>query len=237
MVPTEAQLRFLIRYVTENAPTEDPLGRLETACVTASELDENADRLINHFVTEARVAGLSWTAIGARLGVTKQAVRKRFQPRDIPDEPAVQKANIYGAYTDPAKRAVALAQRAAQQHHHHYIGPEHLLLGLCEQRTGTAGKAVEAAGVDLEALRTAVVQRLLPPSGEVPERLPFTEKGKKVLELAARNAKRLGHDRIGTEHLLLGLIAEQTGIAADVLEEHGVTMAIAERFDTTGPEQ
>src|SRR3569833_307402 len=120
MVPTEAELRFLIRYVAEHAPDDDPLDRLETACVTASELDEIADRLINHFVTEARDAGLSWTAIGARMGVTKQAVRKRFQPRDIPDEPAVQKATVYGAYTEPAKRAVALAQWAAQQHHHHY---------------------------------------------------------------------------------------------------------------------
>ena len=200
----------------------------------------SADQLVNHFVTEAREAGLSWTQIGARMGVTKQAARKRFLPRDIPLEPAVAKERAFGRYTESARRAVALAQRAAQEHHHHYIGTEHLLLGLCAQQTGTAGQILTSAGVDLAALTTTVTSRLLPPSNEVPDRLPFTATSKKVLELTARNAQRLGHDWIGTEHLLMGLIGEQTGIAAEVLLEQGITMDVAEREAVrrgeTGPE-
>lgn len=228
MVPEEARLSALVRFVEEHSPAGDPLDHVETACTTARELSDAADRLINHFVMQARSAGLSWTQIGARMGVTKQAARKRFPIRDIPLEPAAAKAKAFGAYTEPAKRAVALAQRAAQEHHHHYIGPEHLLLGLCAQRTGSAGQILTAAGLDLDELASAVVGRLLPPSGEMPDRPPFTEKAKDALELAARSARRLGQDEVGTEHLLLGLIAEETGIAAEVLRERGITLELVE---------
>jgi hypothetical protein len=210
MASEDMRLPALIHDVT--AAGDDPLDQLERACATASELGTVADLLVNHFVVRARDAGLSWTQIGSRMGVTKQAARQRFLPPDIPEEPAARKERLYGRYTETAKRTVALAQRVAQQHHHHYIGPEHLLLGLCAQREGLAG-------FDPQALAEAVRARLSPPSAEVPERLPFTESAKKVLELAARHAKRLGHDWIGTEHLLLGLI-DQPGIAADALAEH-----------------
>lgn len=197
------------------ATSADPLDRLERACATAGELETAADLLVNHFVVQARDAGRSWTEIGSRMGVSKQAARKRFLPPDVPDvpeEPAARKERLYGRYTDPAKRTIALAQRLAQEHHHHYIGPEHLLLGLCAQNDA----ALTATGRDPSSIADAVRQRLLPPSAEVPERLPFTESGKKVLILAAQHAKRLGNDWIGTEHLLLGL-TDQPGIAADVL--------------------
>jgi hypothetical protein len=216
MPPEDARLPALIQEVSEAGA--DPLDRLEHACATAGELGTVADLLVNHFVVQARDAGLSWTQIGSRMGVTKQAARKRFLPPDIPEEPATRKERLYGRYTEPAKRTVALAQRIAQEHHHHYIGPEHLLLGLCAQKDA----ALTASGGDPEAIADAVRQRLLPPSAEVPERLPFTEKGKKVLILAAQHAKRRGDDWIGTEHLLLGLI-DPPGIAADVLAGHGVT--------------
>jgi hypothetical protein len=241
MVPDQAQVSSLIRYVTEHSAGADPLDRLESACVTARELDDSADQLVNHFVTAAREAGLSWTQIGARMGVTKQAARKRFLPRDIPLEPAAAKERAFGRYTESARRAVALAQRTAQEHHHHYIGTEHLLLGLCAQQTGTAGQILTSAGVDLAGLTTAVTNRLLPPSGEVPDRLPFTATSKSVLELAAHDAQRLGHRWIGTEHLLMGLVGEQAGIASEVLLELGITMDVAERealrLGETGPER
>jgi len=229
MIPDEARADALVRYVEEQSPGGDPLDHIETACVTARELSDSADHLINHFVMQARSAGLSWTQIGTRMGVTKQAARKRFPIRDTPLEPAAAKEKAFEAYTEPAKRTVALAQRAAREHHHPYIGPEHLLLGLCAQRTGTAGQILAALGPGPDALAAAVVSRLPPPSGEVPERPPFAEKGKEALELAARSARRLRHDGIGTEHLLLGLIAEENGIAAAVLGEHGITMALVER--------
>ena len=210
MPSEDVRLPALIRHVTE--ASADPLDRLERAWTTAGELGTVADLLVNHFVVQARDAGLSWTQIGTRLGVTKQAARKRFLPPDIPDEPAARKERLYARYTEAAKRTVSLAQRTAQEHHHHYIGPEHLLLALCVQRDA----ALSAAGADPAALAEAVRQRLLPPSTEVPDRLPFTENGKKVLILAAQHAKQRGDDWIGTEHLLLGL-AEQPSIAAGAL--------------------
>ncbi|MGH9652317.1 MAG: Clp protease N-terminal domain-containing protein, partial [Bryobacteraceae bacterium] len=160
---------------------------------------------------------------------TKQAARKRFVPRDIPDEPSVLKERIYGRYTDRAKHVLVLAQSQAKVHNHHYIGTEHILLGICLEPAGAAASVIESCGVSLDSLAAEVTRQLLPPSSEVPDRPPFTAKAKKVLELTARKARQLGHDWVGTEHLLLGLLVERTGLAADVLMDSGITPQRAER--------
>ena len=222
-------LNSLILRVTEDDAGRDPLDRLELACATAGELDEVADQLITYFVNEARDAGLSWTQIGERMGVTKQAARKRFVPRDIPDEPSVLRERIYGRYTGPAKHVIALAQSQAKAHHHHYIGPEHILLGVCGEPEGTGARIIGACGTSLDALAADLTSRLLPPSGEVPDRPPFTAGAKKVIELTARKARQLAHEQIGTAHLLLGLLVQGAGPATEVLAESGITWQRAER--------
>jgi hypothetical protein len=225
----ELDVNSLILRVIEGQADGDVLDRLGAACETARELGDAADQLVTYFVNEARDTGLSWTQIGERMGITKQAARKRFVPHDIPDEPSVLRERVYGRYTDRAKHVIVLAQSQARASHHHYIGTEHILLGICHEPESVAAGVIDSCGVDLEALAAEVTRRLLPPSGEVPDRPPFTAKAKKVIELTARKARQLGHDWVGTEHLLLGLLIERTGLAADVLMDSGITAQRAER--------
>jgi hypothetical protein len=229
MPDDRADLNSLILRVTEERADVDPLDRLELACSTARELGEVADQLITYFVSEARDAGLSWTQIGERMGVTKQAARKRFVPRDIPDEPSVLRERIYGRYTGRARHVIVLAQSQAKARHHHYIGTEHILLGICGEPAGTGARIIQACGTGPDSLAADLARRLLPPSGEVPDRPAFTAGAKKVIELTARKARQLGHDRIGTGHLLLGLLIQGGGLAAEVLAEAGITWQRAER--------
>jgi hypothetical protein len=224
-----SDLNSLILRVTGERAGADPLDRLELACSTARDLDEVADQLVTYFVNEARDAGLSWTQIGERMGVTKQAARKKFVPRDIPDEPSVLRERIYGRYTGPARHVIVLAQAQARDRHYHYIGTEHILLGICHEPAGTGARIIRACGTSLDPLAADLARRLPPPSGEVPERPPFTAGTKKVIELTARKARQLGHDHIGTGHLLLGLLIQGSGPAAEVLAEAGITWQRAER--------
>jgi hypothetical protein len=220
MADIPLKLSTLIDYVDDS--NAGPLDKLEAAYNIAGTLSDQADHLIGHFVDQARRSGASWTEIGARMGgVTKQAARKRFTV-DLGDYEEMTK-KAFGRYTTRARQAIVAAQEAAREHHHHYIGTEHILLGVLAEREGLAVKAVEACGVTADGLREAVVARLGEPSEEVPERIAFTGKSKKVLELTLREALRFGHNYIGTEHLLLGLIAEDSGLAAEVLRGQGLT--------------
>ncbi|WAL64712.1 ATP-dependent Clp protease ATP-binding subunit [Amycolatopsis cynarae] len=223
MVIKSVSLGEMISEVQSAHPDGDALDLLEEAVAVAGGLAEVADHLVGHFVDNARGQGLSWTQIGARLGVSKQAARKRFAPDDIPPEPSVVKQKAFGRYTRAAQHAIVLAQNNARRHHHHYIGTEHILLGICQERSGLGVQAIAAAGLTVAAVERAVIVRLRDPSSEVPERIPFTDSAKKALELTLRAALRLGHEQVGTEHLLLGLQAQQTGLAALVLAELGLT--------------
>jgi Clp amino terminal domain, pathogenicity island component len=222
-------LRVLIDRVREAREDGDSLDRVEEAVAMAGTLTEVADHLIGHFIDEARRDGVSWTQIGTRLGVTKQAVRKRFAPDDVAPEPSA-KDKAFGRYTQAAQHAIVLARDSAREHHHHYIGTEHILLGVCQKRNYPGAQAIEAAGVSVDALEQAVVARLGEASAEVPEMIPFTAKAKKVLELTLRAALRLGHEQVGTEHILLGLLAEGTGLAGQILTEHGIDEARIELY-------
>jgi ATP-dependent Clp protease ATP-binding subunit ClpC len=128
---------------------------------------------------------------------------------------------VFERFTDRARRVVVYAQEEAQLLNHNYVGTEHLLLGLAHDGQGVAAKALESLGIRLEAVRVqveAIIGRgQRAPSGHV----PFTPRAKKVLELSLREAKQLGHNYIGTEHILLGLIREGEGVAAQVLVELG----------------
>ncbi len=128
---------------------------------------------------------------------------------------------MFEKFTDKARRVVVLAQEEAKMLNHNYIGTEHILLGLIHEGEGVAAKALEALGINLDAVREQVQdiigQGQTPPTGHI----PFTPRAKKVLELSLREALQLGHSYIGTEHLLLGLIREGEGVAAQVLTKLG----------------
>ena len=124
---------------------------------------------------------------------------------------------MFERFTDRARRVVVLAQEEARMLNHNYIGTEHILLGLIHEGEGVAAKALESLGISLDAVRQQVEEIIgqgqQAPSGHI----PFTPRAKKVLELSLREALQLGHNYIGTEHILLGLIREGEGVAAQVL--------------------
>jgi ATP-dependent Clp protease ATP-binding subunit ClpA len=124
---------------------------------------------------------------------------------------------MFERFTDRARRVVVLAQEEARLLNHNYIGTEHLLLGLVSESPGVAAKALESLGISLEAVRTKVKEIIGQGQSAPTGHIPFTPRAKKVLELSLREALQLGHNYIGTEHLLLGLIREGEGVAAQVL--------------------
>ena len=128
---------------------------------------------------------------------------------------------MFERFTDRARRVVVLAQEEARVLDHNYIGTEHILLGLIQEGEGVAARALESLGISLEAVRIQV-QEMIGPGDEAPTgHIPFTPRAKKVLELSLREALGLGHNYIGTEHILLGLIREGEGVAAQVLIKLG----------------
>src|SRR5512140_1268954 len=132
---------------------------------------------------------------------------------------------MFERFTDRARRVVVLAQEEARMLNHNYIGTEHILLGLIHEGEGVAAKALESLGISLEAVRQQVEEIIgqgqQAPSGHI----PFTPRAKKVLELSLREALQLGHNYIGTEHILLGLIREGEGVAAQVLVKLGADLS------------
>ncbi len=132
---------------------------------------------------------------------------------------------MFERFTDRARRVVVLAQEEARMLNHNYIGTEHILLGLIHEGEGVAAKALESLGISLEAVRSQVEEIIgqgqQAPSGHI----PFTPRAKKVLELSLREALQLGHNYIGTEHILLGLIREGEGVAAQVLVKLGADLS------------
>ena len=132
---------------------------------------------------------------------------------------------MFERFTDRARRVVVLAQEEARLLNHNYIGTEHILLGLIHEGEGVAAKALESLGISLEAVRQQV-EEIIGQGGSSPSgHIPFTPRAKKVLELSLREALQLGHNYIGTEHILLGLIREGEGVAAQVLVKLGADLS------------
>jgi ATP-dependent Clp protease ATP-binding subunit ClpC len=131
---------------------------------------------------------------------------------------------MFQRFTDRARRVVVLAQEEARMRNHSFIGTEHILLALIDEGDGTGAKALESLGIRRDAVRQQVEEIIgqgqHAPSGHI----PFTPRAKQVLELSLRESVQLGHDYIGTEHILLGLIREGDGVAAQVLVKLGADL-------------
>jgi ATP-dependent Clp protease ATP-binding subunit ClpC len=131
---------------------------------------------------------------------------------------------MFERFTDRARRVVVLAQEEARMLNHNYIGTEHILLGLIHEGEGVAAKALDSLDISMDGVRSQVetiIGRGLQPQGG---HIPYTPRGKKVLELSLREALQLGHNYIGTEHILLGLIREGEGVGAQILVKHGAEL-------------
>jgi hypothetical protein len=212
---------------------DDELEQLTSAMVAADHLGEVADHLIGHFVDQARRAGASWTDIGRAMGVTKQAARKRFIPKG-PDDPTDVDSADFSRFTPRARNAVVAAHNAAHEAGHAEIVPAHLVLGLLAEPNALAAQALAATGVTTDAIRGAATDALPPRSAERIELVPYGADAKKVLELTFREALRLGHNYIGTEHIVLALVEVEDddgplralGVTKSALEQH-VIIALA----------
>jgi len=209
----------------------DPLEQLTDAVLVADHIGEVADALIGHFVDQARRQGASWTAIGASMGVTKQAAQKRFVQRPAADAAALDPNAGFSRFTPRARNVVVAAQNEARARRDQQIRVEHLVLGLLTEPEGLAARAITAQEVPPDRVREVATATLGPAgTGESPELVPFDDRTRAVLEATFREALRLGHDYIGTEHLLLALLDadEGTGVLAGL----GVDRARAEEFVT-----
>jgi ATP-dependent Clp protease ATP-binding subunit ClpA len=132
---------------------------------------------------------------------------------------------MFERFTDRARRVVVLGQEEARLLNHNYIGTEHLLLGLIHEGEGVAAKALESLGIRLGAVRSQVEEVIGQGQSAPTGHIPFTPRAKKVLELSLRESQQLGHNYIGTEHILLGLIREGQGVAAQILVKLGADLS------------
>jgi hypothetical protein len=187
-----------------------PLEQLSDAVLAADYLGDIADHLIGHFVDQARRSGASWTEIGASMGVSKQAAQKRFVPKGS-TAPAMTADDGFSRFTGRARNVVMAAHQEATAARNKEIVPEHLLLGLGHEPESLGAGALTAQGITLDAVRSAATAALPPAADDPPALLPYDARAKKALELTFRKALRLGHNYVGTEHLLLALLEQENG--------------------------
>jgi Clp amino terminal domain, pathogenicity island component len=220
----------LATAVVTDAASDDPLDRLAAAARARDELDDLSDALLDRFVEQARAAGSSWSQIGSALGVSKQAAQQRHTTSDsvarrllsrVPSRRRLGGAFL-GRFTPRARSSVALAQSAAQGLCHNYVGTEHLLLGLFGEPDGVAARVLARLGVTEQGIEAAVKEEIGAGCEAVGDDLPLTPRARRVLQRTQREAGALGHNYVGTEHILLAVTGETEGLAARLLAAQGV---------------
>ena len=221
MAPTPS-LTELIQTVNDRSADEDALTLVAAAAEVSGEITSKADLLLGHFVEAARHAGRSWAEIGAALGVTKQGAQQRFVDRDA-TTPSAEDQLLVG-YTVRARASVARAREEAVEMGHNYVGTEHLLLGALADPAALSVRVLTELGIPADELRRTVMEAAGPRSPREPSGgdAPFTPRSRRVLDLTRGESLRLGHNYVGTEHLLIALAAEKDGAGGRVLREHGV---------------
>ncbi|MFH8758229.1 Clp protease N-terminal domain-containing protein [Streptomyces atroolivaceus] len=198
----------------------DALEQLTGAVVAADHLGEIADHLIGHFVDQARRSGASWTDIGRSMGVTRQAAQKRFVPKKPGEASGLDPSQGFGRFDEQARNVVMAAHNEAHAARNDEVGVGHLLLGVLAEPESPGAQVLAGQGVPPEAVREAAVLALPAAADQVPELIPYDAEARKVLELTFREALRLGHDFIGTGHVVLALLEFEGG--AGVLAGLGI---------------
>ncbi|MFJ5775092.1 Clp protease N-terminal domain-containing protein [Streptomyces sp. NPDC093094] len=206
---------------------EEPLEQLQDAVLAGEHLGDVADHLIGHFVDQARRSGASWTDIGRSMGVTRQAAQKRFVPKESAD---LGPSQGFDRYTPRARNTIMAAHNESVAARNTEGRPEHLVLGLLTEPDALAAKAITAQGVLLDTVRQAAHAALPPAVEDAPELVPYGTDAKKILELTFREALRLGHNYIGTEHILLALLEFENG--EGLLNGLGITKPAVEGWVT-----
>ncbi len=222
----------LIAYVKALHPDGEPLERVTDAFAVSARLDEQSDALIGYFVDQARRSGASWSQIGAAMGVSKQAAQKRFVPGKLLD--LSPEGSVFSRFTPRARNVMAAAGRlAASGGEDPAVGAVHVGAALLTEPEGIAAKVIVQAGLTPEQLYSALGTGPATPgpdatAGTLSE-LAFDDTGKATLKASLKAALRLGHNYIGTEHLLLGVL--DTGrSAAEAFDGLGLTRENAARL-------
>ncbi|MFD8380855.1 Clp protease N-terminal domain-containing protein [Streptomyces sp. NPDC059679] len=206
MSPLDISLADLIARLDEELSDADELARISEARLRAQTLSDLGDQLIDHYVSKAKRTGASWTEIGDAIGVSKQAAQQRHKPA------------AFDRFTNLNRHSIVLAQEAARTHRHDFIGTEHILLGLLGEPQGLAYEVLMAKTESEQRIRDAI-EEAMPPAGQKALRghIPFRPESKEAIEQAHRASADLGHDWVGTEHTLLGLIRAEESPAAQIL--------------------
>ena len=209
-------IQDLISLVVADAPRDEPLTRLATAAAMMHDVGETADAALGYFVDQARRAGHSWSEIGEALGVSKQAAQQRHGLRlgGIPV--------TFERFTPRAKNVVTASELAARNLGHGYIGTEHLLLAQYSEPEALAAKTLIELGLSADAVRSAIVELTGEGPGTGEGRPPFTPRAAEALKGALVVALELGHNYIGTEHLVLGISGVEGGVADRILRDAGI---------------
>ena len=243
-------LQELIDIVRQDASSDQPLDQLIAASATAADLQETTDALLGHFVERCRRDGRSWTEISSALGVTKQAVHKRFSSAIADHLVAVTPSPTFERFTDRARHVVARSRQAAIELDAPAVGTEHILLALFVEPGGLAARALAAMDVSEETVRAAIRTRTdrgelaaagaherpatpaeasaTEPSAREPSGvLKYSDEARRALRDVLAVALEFSHNYIGTQHMLLGLYRNEASAAARILAECGAREEVA----------
>jgi hypothetical protein len=221
-IANSVRLDDLIEAIKKTHSTA--LEQLTDAVLTADHLGDVADHLIGHFVDQARRSGASWTEIGRSMGVTKQAAQKRFVAKG--EAPDLDASQGFSRFTERARKVVITAQEEARNRSNNQISVGHLILGLVADPAALGARTIVAQGVTLDAVQRTAIAVLPAAADSLPALIPFDAHAKKALELTFREALRMSHNQVGTEHVLLALLELEDGTG--VLAGLGVDKATAE---------
>jgi Clp amino terminal domain, pathogenicity island component len=224
MTDFPVSLDNLIAFVRTLQPGGGPLENLADAMTVSARLDEQSDALIGYFVDQARRSGASWSQIGTCMGVTKQAAQQRFVARWESAE--------FSRFTARARNVLAAARQIAGLGGADQVDAGHLAAGLLSEPDGLAARVIHAAGLTDEQVTTALGVRAAAGPGDADpaalRQLRFTDAGRSALRFTLKAALSLGHNYIGTEHLLLGVLGAD-GDAAQALAGLGLTVEVAQQ--------
>ena len=212
MSPLNISLTDLIERLDADLPEATDLARITEAQLRARTLSDLGDQLVGHYVGKAKQAGASWSEIGDAIGVSKQAAQQRHSPAP------------FERFTDLNRHSIVLAQEAARTHKHDFIGTEHMLLGLLGEPRGLAYELLVASTGSEPRVHEAIEAAMRPAGKKAPRgHIAFEAASKEAIEQAIRAAADLGHDFVGTEHSLLGLMRVGESRAARILRGLGFT--------------
>jgi Clp amino terminal domain, pathogenicity island component len=215
MPPLDVTLESLINSLDSELEEADVLTKVSEARQRARGLAELGDQLVDHYVAAARATGASWSQIGDAMGVSKQAAQQR------------KGQGTFERFTDRARKVVVYAQDQARTWRHGMIDTEHVLLGVVHEKEGLGAKVLAALAGSTEAVTAVLTADMVRGDEKRSGHIPFTPLAKRVLDETMAAAVELGHNYVGTEHILLGLLRVPEGKAARALDSLGIDQSRA----------